>query len=642
MPEKCQHTVKRISRQSSRRRLSMRPPARRPAQQLGQASVFVVILIVVVLVGVLVLFNSGQLTRQKMEVQNAADAAAYSAAVLRARSMNFMAYTNRAMVANEMAIGQFSAFASWRKKYNLARNGLTPMMTGVVLTLDSLGAYVGITLGQYFRTAVTAPMKVLHYINTVLGGIGYGLGVVFEPLNVIVNTLYGGFQWAMRAAVMMAQLETVPKLIKANAGDEARLSNFGALAAVLSMVEQERFMAFAGPDINADAYDNAVPRYMALVNDSRDPWTRDRRREDLQTPPLTLNLIDTPIIKLRLDDFGMGYISRGGSELRTVGDEEDPGWSSLDTIAFGVVGTFNIDIFNPFTGGWENVPIPLSALQISLAGAAQERVLPKGDVLGRGRVDDWKDGRGQYGLYGSALWDTPAAFAETVALGYQKKTQHHGLAHYHFIDPNRYAGGQNPPIVLIGVRRDLTDLETSDQLPPGRRMGGGRLKLETVATGANEGEIGGLVERALNKVLGDLIREILPPELLSPPYPVDQFVDPNALVDDMVADLVGPMRPAIDQLVDPLDINRGRQAMFALAGARIYYKNPENDSELGSLFNPYWEVRLQAVDDNVKKWSLVTQDRRFGQIVSYLAAADLDPEETGVRGELEWLDAFAE
>jgi hypothetical protein len=49
---------------------------------------------------VLSVFNVGQIVSEKMLVQNAADNAAYSAAVWEARYMNLTAYTSRAMVAN--------------------------------------------------------------------------------------------------------------------------------------------------------------------------------------------------------------------------------------------------------------------------------------------------------------------------------------------------------------------------------------------------------------------------------------------------------------------------------------------------------------------------------------------------------------
>jgi hypothetical protein len=58
-------------------------------------------------------FNTGQLTREKTKLVNAADAAAYSAGVMHARTMNFHAYTNRAMVANTVAIAQLTSLASW-------------------------------------------------------------------------------------------------------------------------------------------------------------------------------------------------------------------------------------------------------------------------------------------------------------------------------------------------------------------------------------------------------------------------------------------------------------------------------------------------------------------------------------------------
>jgi len=61
----------------------------------------------------LVTFNSGQVTNAKMRAMNAADAAAYSGAVWQARSLNFQAYMNRAMIANEVAIAQSVSLRSW-------------------------------------------------------------------------------------------------------------------------------------------------------------------------------------------------------------------------------------------------------------------------------------------------------------------------------------------------------------------------------------------------------------------------------------------------------------------------------------------------------------------------------------------------
>jgi hypothetical protein len=61
----------------------------------------------------LIVFNSGQVTNAKMRAMNAADAAAYSGAVWEARSLNFQAYMNRAMVVNEVTIAQSVSLRSW-------------------------------------------------------------------------------------------------------------------------------------------------------------------------------------------------------------------------------------------------------------------------------------------------------------------------------------------------------------------------------------------------------------------------------------------------------------------------------------------------------------------------------------------------
>ncbi len=50
--------------------------------------------------------NTAQLGVEKTRVTNAADAAAYSAGVVHARALNFTAYTNRAIIANQVAVAQ--------------------------------------------------------------------------------------------------------------------------------------------------------------------------------------------------------------------------------------------------------------------------------------------------------------------------------------------------------------------------------------------------------------------------------------------------------------------------------------------------------------------------------------------------------
>lgn len=78
--------------------------------QIAPIALFGVLIASAVLV---LMFNNGQRITEKSLVANAADAAAYSGAVWTARHLNFMAYTNRAMIANHVAVGHFVSYVSW-------------------------------------------------------------------------------------------------------------------------------------------------------------------------------------------------------------------------------------------------------------------------------------------------------------------------------------------------------------------------------------------------------------------------------------------------------------------------------------------------------------------------------------------------
>ena len=81
--------------------------------QGGQALIYGLFMLTAGLAALFFLFNVGQLTQEKTKLVNTSDAVAYSAGVMHARALNFAAYTNRALVANELAIAQAVSLASW-------------------------------------------------------------------------------------------------------------------------------------------------------------------------------------------------------------------------------------------------------------------------------------------------------------------------------------------------------------------------------------------------------------------------------------------------------------------------------------------------------------------------------------------------
>jgi hypothetical protein len=67
--------------------------------------------------GLHLLFAAGQAYAARERLDTAADAAAWSAALWQARVLNFQAYANRAIVAQEAAIAQSVALASWSRHF---------------------------------------------------------------------------------------------------------------------------------------------------------------------------------------------------------------------------------------------------------------------------------------------------------------------------------------------------------------------------------------------------------------------------------------------------------------------------------------------------------------------------------------------
>jgi hypothetical protein len=82
-------------------------------RQSGQALIYGIFTLLGGLAVLLFLFNTSQMTAEKTKLVNTADAAAYSAAVMHARVLNFDAYANRALMANEVIIAQAVSITSW-------------------------------------------------------------------------------------------------------------------------------------------------------------------------------------------------------------------------------------------------------------------------------------------------------------------------------------------------------------------------------------------------------------------------------------------------------------------------------------------------------------------------------------------------
>ena len=100
-------------------------------RESGQVLPLGLVLVVLGMMGALVLFNTGQVATDKMRLANSADAAAYSGALFQARALNYQAYSNRAMVANQVAIAQAVSIRSWMRYAEGAADNLATITSWI-------------------------------------------------------------------------------------------------------------------------------------------------------------------------------------------------------------------------------------------------------------------------------------------------------------------------------------------------------------------------------------------------------------------------------------------------------------------------------------------------------------------------------
>ena len=89
-----------------------KPLLRFSRNQSGQALIVILAFSAILGAGLLSIYNTAQLSTAKRELVNAADASAYSGASIIAQGLNYTAYTNRAILANNALIGQMMSIRS--------------------------------------------------------------------------------------------------------------------------------------------------------------------------------------------------------------------------------------------------------------------------------------------------------------------------------------------------------------------------------------------------------------------------------------------------------------------------------------------------------------------------------------------------
>jgi hypothetical protein len=171
--------------------------------QRGQALIYGLFVLVGGLAGLFFLFNTGQLAREKTKLVNTTDAVAYSGGVMNARALNFQAYTNRAMMANTVAIAQLVSLSSWvQYAGNLGTFG-SPILTPEIYKYP------------LFFPSLTAAETIGPTLQSSLNDTGALEALARGSDNIIRNVLMNA-QVTAHAGLLPARLQVMNEVATAN------------------------------------------------------------------------------------------------------------------------------------------------------------------------------------------------------------------------------------------------------------------------------------------------------------------------------------------------------------------------------------------------------------------------------------------
>lgn len=447
-------------------------------RQKGQALVFGLFLMAGGLAALFFLFNTGQLTEEKTKLVNTADAVAYSAGVMHARTLNFEAYTNRAMLANTVAIAQLTSLSSWLQHVSNMSS------FGVGLNNPKFVAYYpSYFFAQSFSTVANDLIS-----SNLLKNLAEGSDGVITGLQGAQAVAYGG--------LLVARKSVMDEVARANYRDDGTVS-----------VDDIPLTATEFTSFVSRYTDDKRTRFkeVAEISAHKDSFVKKR---SWSLPALWSDCAGA-------NPFRKDWLSRrGGTEL--VGFDE---WKAIDTLS-----------------EWRWVP------------------KNKTDVLCRA-VAETPTGWGAQTAadspaldidpshYDSALPTNPGSFGLAAALATTSAWNYHGLPSFYDLSEDMLKEADPRMKFAIRLRRDKSQTVTSDA----------RSKIK-----------------------------------------------PSPHLNPFTA------KPA-------KDVVTSSEVYVAVGASEVYFERPFDDQdnrygsslgkprEIGSLFNPYWQVRLWDAPKEVKK-----------------------------------------
>jgi len=503
--------------------------------QRGQAMLFATATMVIVLLAMLSMYSVGQLTTQKMKLQTTADAVAYSGALVQARDLNFAAYMNRAMIANQVAVGQIVSLTGWIRNADDTYNG---PYKSIATTLANLSP-----MGWMWTTPANVIGSAAKTAKSFMDSAG--------PITVqVLDTLIKIFSLASKV-YHVATIETIVTTsieVKDKNDSEASFSDFGLLKSGYDLTQHLSFAKSFDP--TATDKDGA-DRFAKVVDASSDLFYKDR------TLPLPLRLTPSLIDPFRLVTPGFGPLlmlqfHSGG----TVMSNDKKGYVSADATGLFVILCFTFSLFG--------IPIPIPFPLPPLPSGAGAAVASSGGTTGLedARTSPYIDHRNETNnggdsaaavAYGAAWFNPMTAIPYFIKNGQGPgKNMHTGAGLQSYLDLK-----DNLPAAGNASSNQATDTEHHNDIGPPFTIELERASDSVATSSSPKFRIGGGSGGQLNvedKTAAKKLRSIASAETY--------FSRPSSLFPRKSYTLIGGLAA-------------------------------DNRTEYGSLYSPYWQARLK-------------------------------------------------
>lgn len=257
----------------------------RTAQQSAGFYLWVMVLIVAgMLAAVLLIVERTEQLQRRTAANQVAEYAAESVAVIAARDLNFKAITNRAMLANEVVIGQLLGVYTW---YDMARD-----------SSEQIALYSAWI--PYVNAVTRSLYQVLQRLR---GTVQIGVRSLVAAQQGIIALLQQA-QWAFHQASWLSTLATAHHVVASN---DERLQLYLLNHQTLLDIEG-LWLRFQERTVSAADHDD----YVRMVQESQDPFSQRRT--------------------YRWFDLGLMHGRKaGGSDIKRLQQRIE--WQSVDTLS---------------------------------------------------------------------------------------------------------------------------------------------------------------------------------------------------------------------------------------------------------------------------------------------------------------------